>query len=112
MKKSLKWVSELTSISDEPTKNFIESLNYNSNAIVFNDLLEIIEDNEIEFELLNGFDYKSKNEKEKNFSIITIKLNDRPENLLNFNLLSDDNILKEKFKFLEKEICLFEIELV
>lgn len=83
MRSSLRWVSELTDFTDEPTKNFFKALEYNDKAIIFNNLLDDLSKDNINFKIISGFNYKSKDPKETNFSIIKIQTNDNIEKYIN-----------------------------
>jgi len=97
MKQSLHWVSELTEYHDRPTINFVKSLEYSENSMKFNNLLLKLEDNNIEFEIIKGFKWESKNELEKSFRIITIKLKDM-ENYSRLEEFTKDEFTTKKDK--------------
>lgn len=97
--KKLKWVSELTSNHDKPSLNFINSLDFSKNSLLYNDLLNSFEENDIKFEVIKGYKFDSKNELESNFKIITLKVLDMENDYQRIiNLINKEIFLYKKDK--------------
>jgi len=97
--KKLKWISELTENHDKPSLNFINSLDFSKNSLLYNDLLNLFEENNIKFEIIKGYKFDSKNELESSFRIITLKILDIENDYQRIiNLIDKENFSYKKDK--------------
>jgi len=80
-------------------KNFIESLKFSKNSIKFNNLINNIIEKNISYEIIEGFNYESKNDDIKNFKSIIIKIKENQEEF--------ENIIKEDFNFFKSNLEIY-----
>ena len=89
--------------SENPVKNFLESVKFTKRAIFFNFLLKILDDSDCEYKVIKGFNYQSDDLDYKTFKKIMIELDEDGVETIEYSVLESFSIAK-----IEKNIYIIE----
>lgn len=89
---------KLVDSSSQPYKNFLESIKFSKRAIYFNYILSMLIKENIDYEVIQGFDYLSNDENINSFKKVIIKTE------VDIDYLLENNLVNENAKIIKNNL--------